>query len=119
MKYTVKYIILVILLYLGWYHKQPESSEILDCGYFASEYILITLSFMYLAVLKQGRDRAFYGILSGYFALKMIYNVLIYQSEIMAKMVDLRAEYWGYIFTGIIVVSLLLIQISYVVIKER
>lgn len=118
MKDIVKYIMIVSLTILAIYHKAEEPTPLLDCLYFAVEYLALASVFMYLAMLMTSfKDMVFFAVLSGYFALKLIYNTFLYIDTISVKMGMHGSETWGFAFTVIIILGLILIQFGYV--KER
>ena len=117
MKEVVKYTALIVLGYLAYYHLQEEATPIMHCLYFMGEYLMIGSVFVYLATIFNGKERWFFAILGGYFAFKMVYNTLVYHPILYIKLGLNNSEFWGFIFTGIVIVSLIIIQFRYV--KER
>jgi len=90
----------------------------MDCLYFTVEYLSLASVLMYLAMLMtEVKDKVFFGVLSGYFVLKLVYNVFLYITPINVKLGMWSSEMWGYLFTVIIIIGLLIIQMGYV--KER
>lgn len=93
-------------------------SNFMRAFYFDLEYISIVSVIIYLAYISSGLERWFFGIVSSYFALKMVYNTLLYIEPINWKLGLHNSEMWGFIFTGIIIVCLIIIQFRYVLDKK-
>ena len=116
MKEVVKYVLIVCLFGLGYYHLH-DLSNFTRALYFNCEYIALTTILTYLAAIFNGKERWFFAILGGYFALKTVYNTLLYIPSIGIKLGLNNSEFWGFVFTGTVIVSLIIIQFRYV--KER
>ena len=121
MKEVVKYIMIFVLVGLAYFHLSSDNgsevSNFMRAFYFNLEYISIASILIYLATLCKGKERLFFGVLSGYFSLKIVYNTLLYITPIGIKLGLNNSEFWGFVFTGIIIICLIIIQYRYV--KER
>jgi hypothetical protein len=114
MKEFVKYILIIGLGILAFYHFH-EVTPFTICLYFNTEYSLLTIILMYLAVQSKGREKLLFGISSGYFGLKIIYNTLLCIEPLGVKLGLNNSEEWGAIFTCVIIVILIIIQYRYVI----
>lgn len=100
---------------LAVFHKS-ELTPLMECLYFGVEYSLLIMLFIYLATFfTKFKDVIFFRILSFYFGLKFLYNIGVYIPYIRAKLVLGNSEFWGYIFTLIIIAILIIIQLTYVI----
>ena len=113
MKEIVKHILIVCLFGLGFYHIH-DLTNFTRALFFNCEYLALTSILIYLATIFKGKERWFFGILSTYFGLKMVYNTLLYITPIGVKLGLYNSEFWGFIFTGIIIICLIVIQYKYV-----
>ena len=121
MKFVVKYAALIGLGILGIFHRTPmdKLTPLMECSYFVVEYSLLTILFVYLAKLSNNfRDIIFFRVLSTYFGLKLIYNICAYIPYMNDKLVLWDSEFWGYIFTLIVITILMIIQLTYVTLKK-
>lgn len=117
MKELVKYILIVSVGILGLYHLKGDT-PFWHCLYFNVEYLSLATVIMYLAYMSRGVERCLFGVLSGYFALKIVYNTLLYIRPIGVKLGLNNSELWGMIFTGIVLVFLIITQLRYVLVKK-
>ena len=118
MKEVVKYILIIYLGVLAFYHKS-ELTNFTMALYFGSEYVAMGVMTIYLATISKGIEKWLFVLVSGYLGLKLIYNTLLYIDPISEKLWLYNSEFWGYLLTVVIIVILIIIQFRYVLVKKR